>query len=288
MALPLIPMFRPRHLRRRRPVTGLHLDHVPQAGLAELDRAVAAVGRVDVVHWFQAWGGDAVWHPEWVETITATGRRSLVTWEPWSYAMPGVEWSPERIVAGDHDAYISAWAAAAAGPHPVWLRPMHEMNGTWYPWAGGDPATYIAAWRRIHRLVREAGAINVYFLWCPLVDDVAGPFEHWYPGARCVDVLGLDGYNWGAEFPQYGGWRTPATLFGTAYTRICRLGGQPVWLAEVGCAPEGGDKAAWCTDLYRLCGETQRIQAIVWFSLDKERDWRVGMDPVVAAAIRNR
>jgi mannan endo-1,4-beta-mannosidase len=59
-------------------------------------------------------------------------------------------------------------------------------------------------------------------------------------------------------------------------------------LAEVGCAPEGGDKAAWVAELVGLArSRYDRLDAIIWFGLDKERDWRVDHDPAVAAAIRS-
>jgi beta-mannanase len=163
---------------------------------------------------------------------------------------------------------------------------MHEMNGNWYPWGGGDPAVYRAAWVHVCDLFAERGVTNVRWVWCPLVDDVAGPFEPYYPGHRYVDVLGLDGYNWGASEPGYGGWRTPAQVFTQAHERLVAVGHrQPVWIPEVGCAPDG-DKAAWVSDFYRLMRKLERVKAVVWFSLDKERDWRVEADPMVAATLK--
>ncbi len=279
--------------RRRRPSLGIHIDGVPQLGLDQLGAAEAAVGRVGVVSWYQAWGaGDwAAPHTEWIDAVRRSGRLPLITWEPWAYANPDPAWGPDAIAAGAHDTYLATWARAiAAQTAPVYLRPMHEMNGTWYPWAGGDPATYQAAWRHIVDLFDRAGARAARWVWCPLVDDVGPhPMEAYWPGGRYVDVLALDGYNWGPSQPGFGGWRTPATVFTDAYRRITALDpDHPVWLAEVGCATDG-DKPGWITDLYHLVAtDMRRTEAVVWFSLDKERNWEVHTDPAVAAAIRNR
>ncbi|MGF1596268.1 MAG: glycoside hydrolase family 26 protein [Acidimicrobiales bacterium] len=280
---------------------GLHLDHVPFDGLGPIVAAEAAIGAVDIVHWFQAWGGGhAPFHAHWLDTVAGGGRRGLITWEPWAPGGPAhqLRYGPQTIVDGVHDDYIRSWAEGLArrDDGPWYLRPMHEMNGTWYPWAAGvkgnDPALVRAAWRHLHHVFTDAGATGVAWVWSPLADDVAGPFENCYPGSDVVDVLALDGYNWGSGVPTYGGWRSPSELFGSALTRLCRLGPQPLWLAEVGSAPAGGDKAAWVDALLTVEGlpaeAGERLEAVVFFGLDKEQDWRVHTDPAVAAAVRRR
>jgi len=292
---------------------GLHLDSVPQEGLATLEAAEAALAiPVEIVHWFQAWGGGyGPFRADWLDAVAASERTGLLTWEPWSLTGEAAQpaYAPEAIAAGAHDGYLTAWAAGFAarsdGPWPIRL--MHEMNGTWYPWGGGQPGAgpqaYRAAWIHIHELFRAAGAADqVQWVWCPLVDDVAGPFEAWYPGPAYVDILALDAYNWGAAVPENGGWRTPGQLLDGAYDRLAALGSQPIWLAEVGCAPDsaatvlgaatGADatvhpKAAWLAELVSSAPQRwPRLEAMVFFSLDKERDWRIHHDPAVAAALR--
>ena len=199
-----------------------------------------------------------------------------------------------RIAGGTHDAYIAQWAAKLRDfGRPVYLRPMHEMNGSWYPWAGGvnanTPERYIAAWRRIVDLFRGHGASNVRFVWSPNHLDVSGNhMESFYPDAGYVDVLALDGYNWGAAMPQNGGWQTFREVFQNAYDRLSKLGPQPIWITEVGSAPNGGDKAAWVRDMFAKAARMSRLRAIVWFNENKERDWRADATSRVAAAFRPR
>ncbi len=166
---------------------------------------------------------------------------------------------------------------------------MHEMNGNWYPWGAtiGDntPELYIQAWRRMVSIFRDHGATNVKFVWCPVPwsvpDTPDTQLEDYYPGTGFVDILSLDGYNWGSEHPDWGGWQSFESVFGEAYKRLTRLGPQPVWIAEVGSAPQGGDKAAWVRDMWKTARTMPRLEAIVWFDQDKEEDWRVL--PVAAA-----
>lgn len=278
---------------------GAHLDGVPQQGLEALSAVEERVGAINIVHWFQAWGGGhRGYQPGWFDAVAASGRLGLVTWEPWALTgeITQPTFSPAAIAAGHHDRYITTWAEGLArrDDGPWYLRPMHEMNGDWYPWAGGvdgnDPAAYRAAWVHLHDLFAAAGVgSRVRWVWCPLADDPAGPeaipFEAYYPGAAYVDVLGLDGYNWGADHPHYGGWRSPAEIFERALLRVANLGPHPVWLAEIGSAPEGGDKAAWVAEALAL-GDDPRLEAVVWFNLDKERDWRIEADDQVARSLR--
>jgi beta-mannanase len=256
----------------------------------------AAVGRrLEIVHLFQAWGSPdtAAFRPEWIEPATSEGRRVLLTWEPWAPGAGAVqpEYAPDLIVAGRHDAYIEAWGTALADIRgTVWLRPMHEMNGNWYPWAGGltgiTPERFVAAWRHLHRVVRDLGATNVRWVWAPNSPDVpaGNRFERYYPGDSYVDVLGLDGYNWGAAMPENGGWRGVEDVFAADLARLRTLGPQPVWITETGASPDGGSKAGWVRDLITMATSDPRIEAVVWFDVLKERDWRLTGEPAVARA----
>jgi beta-mannanase len=255
---------------------------------------------VDIVNWYQNWGGGP-WissvQPSLLAAVSNSNRTPLLTWEPWA---PGAganqpKYALKRIVEGYFDTYIRAWADALhATGKPVYLRPMHEMNGNWYPWAGtvngNTPARFVAAWRRMHDIFVARGATNVRWVWSPNNVDVPGTsankMEAYYPGANYVDVLAVDGYNWGSTMPQNGGWKSFSQVFSSAYNRLSNLGSQPIWIAEVGSAPEGGDKAAWVRDMFAKAKVMGRLKAIVWFNQNKERDWRAAPNATVAAAFR--
>ena len=266
--------------------------------IAALEGATARP--VDIVHWYQPWGSRD-WivsvQREVLDAVIRTGRTPLITWEPWdprNYTPHQPAFSLARVAGGAYDAYIAQWADKLRDVgRPIYLRPMHEMNGSWYPWAGGlnanSPERYVAAWRHIVDIFRARGAGNVRFVWSPNHLDVLGNhMESFYPDAGYVDVLAVDGYNWGAAMPQNGGWQTFREVFQNAYDRLAKLGPQPIWITEVGSAPEGGDKAAWVRDMFAKAGRMSRLRAMVWFNENKERDWRADSTPRVAAAFRPR
>jgi len=252
--------------------------------------------RVDIVNWYQNWGGGS-WisavQDHVVGAVTRSNRTPMLTWEPW---VPGAgpnqpEFRLARIADGSFDAYITTWALSLKllGSE-IYLRPMHEFNGDWYPWAGtvngNSPEQFVRAWRRMVDIFDRLGAGNVKFVWSPNNIDVpaANRMESFYPGDSYVDVLAVDGYNWGAGTPAYGGWQTFSQVFSPAYDRLRALGPQPIWIAEVGTSSDGGDKAAWIRDMFARAAGMDRLQAIVWFNENKERDWRAAPTPEIAAA----
>lgn len=279
---------------------GAYAPPSPEQGMAGTDALQAALHRpIDISLWYQHWDG---WGPElvpdWIRNVTASGRTPLLTWEPWGGPGTGVNqprFSLARIVAGDFDPYLARWGRGlAALRSTVYLRPMHEMNGNWYPWAGtvngNSAALYVAAWRHVHDVVTRQGAKNVRWVFSPFADDVpataANAFERYYPGSRYVDVLALDNYNWGSDYPQYGGWRSFESLFRSAYDRIAKLGSQPVWIGEVGSDEVGGSKPDWVRDMFATVKTMPRVAALVWFNAfpANERDWRATSSSLTAAA----
>jgi hypothetical protein len=276
---------------------------VSMAGVTELEKSIGR--RLDIVHIYTAWGER--WGAYNSETIrqlnsaTSDGRHALVTWEPWTLGQ-GVDqdnFALARISAGIFDAYIRTWAKGLRSfPGVVYLRPMHEMNGDWYPWCigvnGNSPQDYIQAWRHMWGIFEEEQVTNVRWIWCPYVVDssASNMLELAYPGDQCVDLLGLDVYNWGTsahhddDANDSDRWKTVNECLEPAYQRISGLAPQPIWLAEVGCAEDGGDKAQWLEDLLDS-PDYDRISALVFFDADKERDWRVNSSPASRIAVAN-
>jgi hypothetical protein len=282
---------------RRRPLRfGAYAPPSPESGIEPTEQLERQLGQpIEIVNWYQDWGGAyTAFDPVWVDRVVRSGRTPLLTWEPWA---PGEVRQPayalSRLTSGAHDGYIRGWARAIRSYGKViYLRPMHEMNGYWYPWGGrvngNSPARFVAAWRRIWGIFDQERVHNVRWVWSPYVEDVPGTpgnaLERYYPGRRYVDVLAVDGYNWGSEYPQYGGWRSWDSLFSCAYRRLVRLGPQPVWVAETASASEGGDKAKWVENMFRTAKRYPRLEALLWFHANKERDWRATSSPRVARA----
>jgi hypothetical protein len=288
-----------------RPIAfGVHTPKDPFGGnTKKIDGLQRDTGRpIDVVSWFQSWGG-APWiaqvQPHVFKAVIDSGRSPLVAWEPWK---PGggaeqPDYSLARIAGGAFDAYITKFARSLRDLHAtVYLRPMHEMNGNWYPWSGtvngNSPERYVEAWRHIVDIFRKQSANNVKWVFTPLNEDwpitSENTLESYYPGSKYVDVLAVDGYNWGASKPDFGGWRTFTTTFAHAYERLAQLGSQPIWIAEVGSATVGGSKADWVRDMFKSAQAMDRLNVIVWMdTIDpREGDWRIRSSADVLAAFR--
>jgi beta-mannanase len=225
----------------------------------------------------------------------AHGATPMITLEFWDYREETTEqpeYSLARIASGAHDAYLRQFARdAKALEHPILLRPLHEMNGSWYPWCGtvngNSPSEFIPAWRHVCDVFREEGADNVRFVWCPDATSVPNVPENsvpvYWPGESYVDYVALDGYNRGVP----DSWRSFSEIFGPAYELVASLTDRPLFVAETGCAEAGGDKAVWIAEMFRdLTTTYPRITGIVWFNRRKERDWRIESSAGSLAAYR--
>jgi hypothetical protein len=230
-----------------------------------------------------------------MDAARARGAVPLVTWEPWAWGggLDQPAYALDRITAGDFDARITQWGKAlAAWGHPLQLRFAHEMNGDWYPWAegvnGNAAGDYVQAWRHVHDVVAATGASNVSWVWSPNVPywgstDLSGLF----PGAGYVDVVALDGYNWGTS-ASWSGWISPQDLFAPGIAQLRSLApGTPILIAETASSEAGGSKAAWNTDLISYLAAQPDVMGFVWFHMQKEADWRINSSDASAAAFKS-
>jgi cellulose synthase/poly-beta-1,6-N-acetylglucosamine synthase-like glycosyltransferase len=233
-----------------------------------------------IAHWFQQWGsGETRFRSDWLAMIARQGAVPMITWEPWRKPADAVISARQprfrlgRIAAGAFDPYIRSWArAAAAYGKPILLRPMHEMNGNWYPWSvqtnGNTPQLYIEAWRRIVHIFRAEHASNVSFVWT--INSFAGlrtpttDLQSFYPGKHYVDWVSATGFNWGAAHP-WNAWRTFDQVFAKTYQALTSFH-KPIMLSEVGTTSTGGDASQWIrASLHELPSRYPAIKALIWF-----------------------
>jgi mannan endo-1,4-beta-mannosidase len=115
---------------------------------------------------------------------------------------------------------------------PVLWRPYHEMNGDWFWWGfrpgpQGTPALYRLMFEVFTKKYRLD---NLLWVWnANKVNDEgnAGPYEDYYPGHDCVDILATDIYHGDYRDKQY--------------EELVKLAeGRPVALGEIGPVPAPG------------------------------------------------
>lgn len=219
--------------------------------------------------------------------LSADGTAPMITWQPHSNK---TSITYAGITRGNYDAYIKTTAdELRAYKYPVFLRPFHEFNGTWYSWGlakqGADSAAdagFIAAWRHMVTIFRNEGATNVKFVWCfsdgSVPNDQQYPWNYpgaAYPGDAYVDWVAFDTYNRGsASGPKK--WHYFDGLMKTPYSiAITTAPTKPVMLSEVASNEYGDDgtmKGQWITQMLgEIRGSTSvypHLRAFMWFEYD--------------------
>lgn len=278
---------------------------------SNLDRFETMSGkRPTIVMWYQPWAANNRSEPD-VAACLAIMRRGavpMITWEPWDpgsnanlLANPADQWRYRlsEVSAGYHDEYIHSWAKQLKQlGGPVMLRPLHEMNGTWYPWGGtvngNTPAEYVEVWRRMHDIFEQEGATNVTWVWSVNAESVPNTAENayssYYPGDAYVDWTAISGFNWGTSDPKKSGWRTWDQDYTTPLAYLATLG-KPICLAEMASVEQGGNKAAWIRDAYTQIPKHPQIKAVVYYDSLEERpantqDWQIDSSPASLDAFR--
>jgi hypothetical protein len=230
-----------------------------------------------IVHVFYPWDG----YVPSSEPAVAASSTLMVSWHGAPY---------RRIIDGSSDRVIARVARKLAGmERPILLRWGWEMNGDWFPWDGShngdDPAAYVKAWRRLHRIFREQGAGNVAWVWSPNWNSSPGTswnrFQRYYPGDEYVDWVGVSGYDFFSESPR--------TLFGAVTGAYGER--KPIILSETAAIDHGaGSKAAWIRKLAGWVEDTPAVGAVVWFDTDIQDDsphnFRPDTDDQALAAYR--
>jgi len=240
-----------------------------------------------------------------VRAASAGNQVALITWEPRRTASldTPVAFTPDlavlqEVAAGRSDEYIRRVARALRDTEqPVIVRFAHEMDlapdGS-HPWSGGDPETFIAAWRHVHEVFASEQATNVRFLWSPggVLLDNEFVSDRWYPGRDVVDLVG---------FSAFGSWqwepralsdvgqdayalRTPEELVLPRYQAIARYG-KPVILPEVGLETHPGrlnEEQRWLRAFADLMAgpDLPLLRGVVYFNAphnlsNYDIDWRL-------------
>jgi beta-mannanase len=248
-----------------------------------IDRYAAAVGSMPrVVMWYQGWAGEwNEFYARGANAIRARGAMPMITWEPWAGSLRDARWSLARIANGAHDAYLRSWLRdVARWSHPIYVRPMHEMNGNWTSWSpgvnGNTAADFRAAWRHIVDIGNAQGAHNIRWVWCPnTAYPGSTPFEAVWPGARYVDWMCLDGYNWGES--RASGWTWMRGLLQPSVRALAEISSKPIMIGETASSEKGGDKALWILRGFRrIADDMPQVKAVVWFNKAQDgADWPV-------------
>lgn len=149
----------------------------------------------------------------------------------------------------------------------LFVRFMHEMNGSWgYPWQT-DPSVFLDAWSAFYSQMPD----DVNVVWCPNISYPGSrPMRDFYPFTQEPDWVALDGYARRGESME--------DVFADSLRELRALApGKPVMIAETGTERGRGQAKWWREGL--AWAENAGVDAVVAFNENKsgrgidERNW---------------
>jgi mannan endo-1,4-beta-mannosidase len=242
---------------------------------------------LDLLSIFVLWDtNNWTWTRGYADIAAKRGATLVVTWMPNGY-------SAEKIISGAGDNYLHKFAQdIKTYGKEVWLRPLHEANGDWYDWgiakvgAGNTNENLIAAYRHIVEIFRSEEVSNVKWVWTTNATNSGNAsFTGHYPGDAWVDMISIDGYNWGSA-QSWSQWQSFEQVFGPAYAALVSIQ-KPLFIPEFSSTEHGGNKAAWIQDMFAVLPiKFPRIFALMWFSQSKsaEADWALNTSDTAVTA----
>ena len=216
-----------------------------------------------------------------MQAIRDNGSIPFLSWSSASIGQDPVnqpEFTLSKLIHGKYDKFIHDFAEASREwGHPYFLRFDWEMNGFWFPWNegvnGNKPGEYVKAWKHVHDIFTEVGAVNANWVWCPniaLIKKLKN-FRSLYPGNQYVDWTCLDGFNWG-ETKHSAGWQSFTHVFSTTYKEVTKIApGKPMIIGETASDERGGSKGDWIRNALATIPKTfPKIRGLIWFDEDSQ------------------
>jgi len=283
---------------------GVALDGCPITG-ERLQSVTDEIGlQPGIVVFFLQWPSmtcqrSARFPGESLDAIWNMGAVPCLTWEPMYYSEGReVMVTGQDILNGVYDPYLMEFAKQSASwKRPFMIRFAHEMNIERYHWGTKkeeygpeSPDIYRRMFRYVATIFQKAGARNVLWVFCPNSESVPNAsydpgaswnrIEDYYPGDKYVDVLGIDGYNWGitqtrAKNGWDSQWKEFAAIFRPAWEKLRQLApDKPIFVFETASVSQGGDKGLWVKNAFKTA-RAWKLNGLVWFQVKKEYDWRI-------------
>ncbi len=246
--------------------------------------------KVSIAHYYIGWESLADSHLiTQFETIRANEWQPMLNVNPYFFngCPPSTLTLYKALAEGKCDTFLhNAGKNLSHVQEPFYLVFAWEMNNNqnqWsIPYTGSSPADFILAWRHIHDIFKEEGAVNIIWVFCPNVpEDNLVAYKDIYPGDAYVDWIGLDGYNWGTT-QSWSTWVDFAGVFTGSYNKLTAIApNKPLMLAEVNTTDKGGNKGKWYIDMFtkQIPDNFPKIEAVIIFNEDKTKtehvNWKI-------------
>jgi mannan endo-1,4-beta-mannosidase len=238
-----------------------------------------------------------------LQNVHDIGAIPCLTWEPMQI-LDGKRKDVliEEIIQGRYDKYLTEVALTIKKhSHPVMIRFAHEMNTPQYHWGitppsltSSYPQKYKAMFRYLVDFFQKLSVKNALWVFCPNAESISLPsnkkttwnnISNYYPGDTYIDILGVDGYNWGDFFTEEkhgwkSSWRSFENVFEEAVATLKALSPQKPLLVFETASPPGKtmqQRSIWIKEGI-TAAQRWNIQGISWFQVDKEMNWKINED----------
>jgi beta-mannanase len=207
----------------------------------------------------------------------------IITWEPYT------EWYQHKrnvlakdIIQGKYDHYLQMMAHLCKRfDFPLIIRFAHEMNLKSYHWGEASmddfgPFTTIYYKKMVRYIIdffRNEKAYNVLFAFCPNHESVPtrlwNRFSLYYPGDDYIDIVGLDGYDWGECQSKTN--ESFEAIFSKPLKRLKKMAkNKPIIIFETATSQK--NKKEWIQNAFKYA-QKEHIEALIWFDINKECQW---------------
>jgi cellulose synthase (UDP-forming) len=255
---------------------------LPAGGVANLgvydpDGAFRQSPQVSVQHIYVQWETyDDASLAETLSTIGDEERWPLITVEPWPKQPGGADTLLRDVAGGLYDTEMTALCRTlSAFDRPLFLRWGHEMEleGRRYPWAGRNPAEYVAAYRHVTDECRSV-ASQIYYVWSPAGNDKLGSY---WPGDAYADYVGLSVFGFADwDLTYYGHLRGFEENLSEKYQRASAFD-RPIMIAELGITGDPASQATWIRQAQASLSRYPLVRTVVYFNaVDTDAAWGAG------------
>lgn len=194
------------------------------------------------------------------------------------------------VNAGRYDSLFRSKAIAVKSfAKPVLLRWRWEMDRPNLRSVVHEPADFVRAWQRVHRIFAEVGATNVGWIWCPTAQGFAdGRAQKYYPGDAQVDWLCADVY---PEKAWVKGGYEPFGALADPFVKWATERGKPIVIGEFGVAESYTSRRAdWLRAMATYVKAHPQIKALVYYAESRPESpdyyrFHLKGDPVATAAL---
>jgi endoglucanase len=267
----------------RSPVIDPKTPKLQYLGILDSSSANWKNPRFEYLHAFIAWSSDvsdSLKIP--LDHIAQSGKKLMITIEPWPNPGQSGSQMHEAIVKGEYDSRVQDLckkiALSSDTPIVRWGHEMDLVGSTRYPWAITDTQLYIRSFQRVSTVCKKT-APSVLFMWSPA--GIAKSAEY-YPGSQYIDIIGLSIFGYPAyEQKNFGKNSSFDDVIAPRYQTVSQYK-LPIMIAEMSVAGDSAYKQLWlnnCLEKLQSTSAYPLIRGFAYFDAPGVEAWESDIIP---------